>query len=78
MGQLVVAQTYDLEVARGLVAGVTRKTLNGYNAAVGVTQEPIWAESGAQYLGRLRHKRLLLAQVMLMTRRQVQERRLFQ
>jgi hypothetical protein len=49
MGQLVVSQTYDLEVARGLVAGVTRKTLNGYDAAVGVVQEPIWAESGAQY-----------------------------
>ena len=49
MGQLVVAQTYDLEVARGLIAGVTRKTLNGYNAAVGVAQEPIWAESGSQY-----------------------------
>lgn len=49
MGQLVLAQTYDLEVARGLVPGVTRKTLNGYNAAVGVAQEPIWAESGVQY-----------------------------
>lgn len=47
--QQIVNRDYDIEVSRGLIAGVVRKTINGYNSNTGTTQEPIWAQSGTAY-----------------------------
>lgn len=48
-GQQVATRPYGIDVSRGLVAGITTRTITGYNAATTTTQEPVWAQSGATY-----------------------------
>lgn len=48
-GEQVAVRDYGIDVSRGLVSGVTFQTLQGYNHATSITNEPIWAQSGTTY-----------------------------
>lgn len=45
--QQVVARSYELDAAKGLLANTLTRQLSAYNPSVGTTYEPIWAESGS-------------------------------
>lgn len=47
--QILVPKNYYSEVERGNIPGHSRATMDGYNATIGTTYEPIWAISGASY-----------------------------
>ena len=47
--QQVSCRDYVLDVAKGLVAGASVRTLAAYNPTVGTSYEPIWAQSGSAY-----------------------------
>lgn len=44
-----LSMDYGLAVSRGLISGVTTKSITGYNAAASTTLEPIWSTSTATY-----------------------------
>ena len=44
-----LSMDYGIAVSRGLVPGVTSKSLTGYNALTPNTLEPVWAHSGGVY-----------------------------
>lgn len=45
----VMPLDYGIAVARGLIVGVTTKTVNGYNNATPTSLEPIWSHSAGSY-----------------------------
>lgn len=46
----VLSMDYGLAVSRGLISGVTTKSISGYNLAARTTLEPIWSASNSNYV----------------------------